>query len=168
MRSQQVAQWRVQSASLRETLGVSAEYSPWSQTARLLGIPRGERARDLLDIAYIDRMSKVRPGTSTQEALRGFWADSSQAVARRPWGLSCACMTTESVHYSFSHDFALSGYDQLRLQGYHIGSAPRSGSWALSNAQLKNLAGEAFCAPVAAMVCYAYWLNPQGVWWQAD
>ena len=43
---------------------------------------------------------------------------------------------------------------------------PRHGTFVLTNAQLKNLSGEAFTAPIAAMVLYSYWLNPWGIWFK--
>ena len=99
-----------------------------------------------------------------------FWADPSQMVGRKPWSVGMLrCLTQASWSYTFEHDFVLSGYDELRLQGVPLDCAPQGhGTVSFSDANLRSLAGEAFFCPVATAVVYGFYLNPFAAWWSEE
>lgn len=162
-----LAKWRVQSANLRSGLGVSNDYKPWTSVAKCTGIPQRRRYYDVLDLAWCHRMQEVVPGTTRAEAAANCWCEPTQMVGRKPWSVGLRCLLQGSHAYSFEHDFCLSGYDALRLQGAPLQCAPQDdGPTSFSDANIRSLAGEAFSAPIATCVAYAYFLNPHAAWWQ--
>ena len=100
------AKWKVHSACVRSALNLPGKSSPWTArgdvTLHGLGRPSA-RVLDVLDVAWSCRRNSM-PGTATSEDLkRGFWANVSQAVQRRPWGpLPLACKIT--IMYSFAEE----------------------------------------------------------------
>jgi len=158
--------WRKSSANVRSTIGVSADFRGWSSRPdiSLIGIPKTPRVLDLLDIGWAIQLAKFGPPgsvTSTQ-ARRGLWANVTQTVQRKPFGPP-GCLATHSLWYSYEHDFTIDGQDALRLQGFPLGSAPKS---SFTNAQLFDLAGEGFHAASVGSFLYAFLLNPYGPWWE--
>ncbi len=80
-------EWKQYSAKMRDEMGVSAKYAPWTQKPGILlrGVPHVPRYLDVLDMAWISRRKKC-PQLSEDEARMGFYADFSSAVQRSPWG----------------------------------------------------------------------------------
>ncbi len=72
---------------MRDDLGVSAKYAPWTTKSgvELKGVPRNPRYLDVLDMAWIHRRKK-HPTLSEQQAREGFYCDFATAVQRCPWG----------------------------------------------------------------------------------
>ena len=159
------AKWQVHSARVRSALNLRGKSSPWTArgdvTLHGLGRPSA-RVLDVLDVAWSCRRNSM-PGTATSEDLkRGFWANVSQAVQRRPWGPPpVACKST--IMYSFAEDRLLSGHGQLRAMGCPNGCAPRE---AFSEGQMRCLSGEQFSVPIICMLSFAFYCNPYADWWR--
>lgn len=164
----QFAEWRRQSATMREKYKVSPEYSPWSSQARLRGLTDNPRTRDLVDLAWIARSACFPEFANKAEIAKNFFVNTSQAVGRTPWSTGCMTLAQSTTVYSFEKDLALSGYDMLRLLGAPTGCAATTSTTKLTDSNLRSLAGEAYSAPVAGVVAYAFWLSPWGCWWRGD
>jgi hypothetical protein len=72
-------------------------------------------------------------------------------------------LTTSGIWYSYEFDLALDGHEWILLQGAPHGTTPET---SFSSRQLRDLGGEAFCAPSITTFAYAMYLNPYGRWWQ--
>ena len=88
--SKKNARWELHSAKLRDKLGISKQYAPWTTKAgiKLRGFPNNARERDILDCAWTERLRKTGARGSAEEemARAGFFADFSQSVEGKPWG----------------------------------------------------------------------------------
>jgi hypothetical protein len=73
-------------------------------------------------------------------------------------------MTTGSVMYSYEHDKTLSGKAHLQLLGH---PKDRMSRQIFSESKLRDLAGEGFSVPCAALVTFLCFANPHGEWWHA-
>lgn len=158
-----IARWRQESAKVRSALGMPADSTPWTgREVRLLGVPRLQRTRDLIDVAWGARLQAMA-GTNEQLAS-GYYTNLSQNVARRPWG-SCPALCTTTQIYSFSDDMTLSGMDHLLLMGFPRSCAPLR---AFSDHQLRSLSGEGFALACLMTVIYPFYLNPYAPWWHPE
>ena len=142
---------------------MSAAFNGWTGRAdvKLDGVPQAPRVLDVLDCAWAHRLATHPRDATSAQLARGFWANPSQAVQRRPWGTP-GCLTSSAVWYSFEKDTALDAEDCLRIQGLPT----RIQRHGLSEAEAKNLAGEAFSCPVATMFTAAWYYLPWGAWWE--
>ncbi len=134
--------------------------------AQLQGCPQTARVLDVLDCGWAARLASLPAGATTADARHGWWCNPSQSVSRTPWGALPPVSTIGSIAYSYEYDVALSGYDQLRVQGIPIHAAPQRGTDAFTDRQLRSLAGEAFCAPQMLSVAFAFYMNPFAPWWR--
>ena len=160
-------EWRKQSAAIRQKLDISSTYRGWTSQAgiRLLGVPKVERCKDVLDVSWSTRMRQLGLATPRKEAAKSWWTDPGQGVGRRCWGETPGTLCRNSIKYSHEFDFSLSGYDHLRLQGIPK-EEPGMAYARFSDDELKDLAGEAYFLPCAAMVMFSYYLNPHSPWWK--
>jgi hypothetical protein len=81
--------WRKHTAIVRDKLGVSASFAPWTTKPGIMlrGVPNNMRFRDVIDVAWITRLSKTRPqNISDEDARKSFYVDYAAAVQRSPWG----------------------------------------------------------------------------------
>jgi hypothetical protein len=155
-------EWRKHSGKVRSALGFSSSFSGWTdqQGTSLHGFPVSDRAYDVLDCAWASQLKKYPQTTPAAEMKRDFWANASQAVQRKPWGPE-RTFTTRSVWYSFEKDTTLDGSDLLRLAGLPA-QLDTSG---LSDADLRDLAGESFSCPIITALCTSFYYLPWGKWW---
>ena len=76
--------WQSHTADVRNKLGISREYNPWTVRPRsLTGVPTDARTCDLLNVAWAARLNN---SMSEAEAKEHFFVDISQGVQRRRWG----------------------------------------------------------------------------------
>ena len=80
--------WRTYSRNLRAEYGVASECRPWTGSGekRLIGPSTCERYREIMDIAFIDKLHRRQPGESAESVTRGFFVDLSQGVQFKKWG----------------------------------------------------------------------------------
>lgn len=160
--------WRAHSARVRGRLNIAADYEQWTGEEHLtdsisVNIPKPERMRDLLDIAWAVRQQKC-PGQSEHEMRKDWFCNLSQSVHRSPWG-AARTLCTSSLPYSFELGRALLGEDLMMLQGFH--KAVRGKCATFGHAAFQNLAGESFSLPCSSLVIYAFCLNSRAPWWQS-
>lgn len=164
--SASMQQWRKHSAVTRDRLKGSPSFSGWTQRpqAKLVGVPKTDRVRDLLNTGWAARLHECGgPGqVSTARAAESFWANVAQAVQRSPWG-NPGVLATSSHWYSYQFDFCLDGEDTLRLQGCPPFTAPLG---QVEDRHARTLAGEGFNIPCLSTFAYSMYLNPWGPWWK--
>ena len=122
---------------------------------RLAGVGDSRRVRELLDIAWGSRPHGQR--------TYPFYADYSQQVDRKPWGVAPPCLTTSTALYSYKADAVVTGTGLLALQGMAVSDVPALTS--LSDKDKTDLAGEAMFVPNVATILLAVFLNPESPWW---
>ncbi len=156
------AKWRSESSRLRSALNMPRDAKPWTGRAgvELRGVPNKEHLHDLLDIAFEDRRSKFETGTPTSDVVRGFMADLSQAVGRKAWSDGPGTARKNSIWYSFEYDCVLSGSCNMRLLGWGERFCE-----SFSESELRNLAGEGYSLPIAAVLTLLFYCNPHAIWW---
>lgn len=164
--------WKTHSVAMRDKLGVSAKYAPWSArpdvyAAKLLS----PRYKDVIDIAWTAHVQQSKaeaqrqgqPQPSDSDLRQGFFVDIGQAVQRRPWHrgpLRTICQG--SAIYSYEADGVLRPQQLLRLQG--LGTNLRVSR--LSDNEIRSLAGEGFTWPCIASALWAAYLEPEAPWWK--
>ena len=151
------ASWKVETAKLRDKLGVSPGYSPWTKRPSFVarGVSLTPRVKDLIDVVAAKRMkSHLGP---VESAVSGVALDISQSHSRptftSKYGV-CPCLTTASMLYSYDDDSLLSAREHMYLQGH-----PKSIQVpdALTARNLRQLAREGMALPclglcIAALV----------------
>ena len=168
--------WVVHSAQVRSKLKVPHDWMPWSDVSELHGIPNtSRRAIELLNIGYIIVLKEAQrqatlkrnPKPYRPELLsRGFFADISQAVQRKPFG-PLSTLHTNSWWYSYEHDIVLPGLVHVALNGF-----PSNLEWGVfgdtpqqQGCAARRLMGESFSLPVAATVVMAAFMTHGAPWW---
>ena len=94
---QKCEKWLTHTAKLRDQMGVTTDYSPWTSRRglKLLGFPDCDRARDLVNMAWADRIRKAKGRTDLETLRSDYYVDLAQAVQRKPWGgLGTICQGT--------------------------------------------------------------------------
>ncbi len=83
-------EWRKHCANLRHEMGVSSEFRPWSSKPgiKMQSMPQNERFREVVELAWIDRLIRTRAAGITDEKTQraGYFVDYSQSGHRKPWG----------------------------------------------------------------------------------
>jgi hypothetical protein len=81
--------WMRHARAVRTELGLTSELCPWSSLGKtLLGPLTGDRYRECLDIAFLDRMlNSTCSDKSPDNLVRGFYCDISQGVQMKKWGV---------------------------------------------------------------------------------
>lgn len=164
--AKQYTRWRGESAATRARLGISSGWCGWTGLEGISchGIARSnERALDVLDCAWAWRLKRLGGTADVVEARKGFFADTSQSVARMPWSTCVKTLCQSSCIYSFELDRVLDGQDTMMLQGWS-----RNGLSSFGSDLLRHLSGEGYTLPCAAVVLYSYWLNASAPWWIVD
>jgi hypothetical protein len=138
-------------------------YKPWSGhpgQEQTPGIARGSRELEVLECAWFTRL-KANPDMSHEDAKKHFFVDVSQCVSRSPWGRPPS-LCRRTCTFSFEGSFCLTGADELMALGFGERISYNHG---MTDFAIKDLAGEAFAAPCAAMVLQALFLNKSAPWW---
>ena len=156
--------WQALEASVRDKHQLPSDARPWTSRpgVQLRGLADSERQRGVLDVGFAVHQ-KRNPGLSAHELTKILWANPSQSLDRMPVTTTPATLTTSTELYSFAHDTVLSGEAVLRGMGWPRGYVPAE---RFTEAEVRNLAGECYSAPVMAQVAFAYYLNPWAPWWQ--
>ena len=133
----------------------------------MVGVPKSDRVRDVLDVRYGAAHKAGRPGASAQEIASGLCANVSQCVTRnvRIGNTPIGTLTRNAVLYSYVHDCILSGVDHMKLMGWPDDMCPGE---TFSDHELRIFAGDQFSLPVAALIMHVAWCNPFGPWWGKD
>ena len=157
------AQWRKHSSVWRSKLKLPKTSRPWTgKKGRLLkGVPRTERATDLIDIAFAHQMA-ANPGVPTAEAIRSLWVDLATSVERSPWGESLTTARQNTIYSSFAKDSVLSGASNMALLGWPRSACIRD---EFTKRELRSLAGEGYSLPWAGVLNYLLYANPHAPWW---
>jgi hypothetical protein len=156
-----LTRWREHSSNMRRELQVPLKYAPWTSQShiQLRGV-RTERSRELIDIAWCDRLASF-PGIPWEVLAKGFYVDLSTSVHFRPWrhdSIMALCKGT--VVYSFEADMCFRGRHNLATMGM-----PNAWGARLGDASSQRMAGQAFAAPCIASATMAFYLNKYGPWW---
>ena len=100
---------KAQSVQARDAINISAGYVEWTKSAALFGVPKLDRNKDILDIAWAHRVIQKLERTSAPplraDMARSFFCDLSQSVKRKPWSESIPTLTTTSRIYTYEKDF---------------------------------------------------------------
>ena len=165
LKKSKLTQWKKHTAHLRSQRGFAAHGDdgahPWTSNHKMSGVPDNDRFRDCIDVGYL-LARQSNPGLDSDDLVRGYWCDYSQAVQTKPFFRETLATTaTSSAYYSYEHDLALPALTHLRLLGW-----PRSfGSSCTSNA-IRSLAGEAVSIPIWSQILFIHYCNPWAPWWQ--
>jgi hypothetical protein len=102
------------------------------------------------------------PGPDGQYA----YADLSQSISRSPWSLGAfPCLTTGSSVFAFQAQCIIRGAGCLQLMGWPQ-SRIQLANGSCSSGQMRTMAAEAMHIPSLASAMWAFYLNPEGPWWQ--
>ena len=170
MKDSRFAKWKQKSVATRDFHKLPPLDSPLGRPyttrpgVRLQGLCNSERQCDALDIVF-SLMQLHSPNTPFEELIKGKWTNPTQCVSRLRATTRPATPLTSSELYSFEKDGVLSGEAVMRALGWPKHKCPMS---QFSEAELRNLAGDAFSPAIAAVNSYAFWLNPYAPWWRND
>jgi hypothetical protein len=87
----------------------------------LRGIGRTARQDDLIDFAFLKTCidAGVDPGAAaSMRCAEHLYVDTSQDVARSPWGHQLKCVTTSTKLYSYGQDRAVMPMEIMRAYGW--------------------------------------------------
>lgn len=169
--------WPVHSAQVRSRLKVPHDYRPWTPVATLSNVPKHTpRVIELLDIGFIhvqkeaQRLAHLKRNPIAYEPkalLKGYWADFSQAVQRKPFG-PLGTLHTGSWLYSYEFDVGVPGIGHVALQGFpsNLDFSVFGEDLAAQHSAARKLMGESFSMPVAAQIVTAAFLTPGAPWWK--
>ena len=141
---------------------MSPHYRPWTcQGKKLYNVPKTERVQEAIDIAW---------GSHSQRCVADdkrfpFYQDVSQCVSRHTWGSSVPCITRSSLVYDFKRDQILSSKALLAMQGLPVPDMKLDSLPDVSEADLRDLAGECMFLPSLGSILLAVFLNRDAVWW---
>ena len=167
--------WLHNSACMRPRLGVAHDWTPWTSSASLHGVPKHvSRVPEVLDIGFIQKIQEAqkRPIKSfnalpcNPEAIKvGYWTDYSQVLQRKPAG-SLPTLHTNAFVYSHEQDVALPGTASLGFHGYPSDlDLSGSGNCAHSHSSnVRDLMGASFSLPCGAPAVVAACMTLASPW----
>ena len=120
-----------------------------------------ERERDVLSLCY-QYERKRQPSASESALIQDLVADVSQNGDRACWSRGVRSLVQHSEIYLFEQDRVVTGAECFSLLGSPLREHRAGICKALSQKQLKGLAGEAFGAPCAALAAVALLISLQG------
>ena len=154
--------WYQDSCNMREKLGASNQYKPWTSRSNFkgTGMSKTLRTLDILDIVFIEALRKEKKFLAAQRSLRRTYVDISQSHSRKvvTWqnGIT-PTVTTSTEMYSFGLDRVITPVEILRLHGHENPVIPKG----MSYRDLKRLAGEGMAVPCIASVIWCIFLTRQ-------
>ena len=152
--------WQKTRVATRRQLGMSLAMQPWTPRASLRGLPRRERALEQLDTCFWKMFKKHE---DEQQWLSRTFVHVFQNTARTPVTEHMPCFLTKSDIYSFGKDQVVSGMGHLQAMGWPVDRVP---STIASDAQCRDLAGQSFSVPTAALLQAIMIANPWAPWHQ--
>jgi hypothetical protein len=156
--------WRNDSKNMRSKLKIAPNHRPYTggrngkDKVALPGVPDSERMRDLLDVAWADRM-KSGKGTSN------FYCNVSEGVARKPWTDGIKTFTTRACMYDFERARVISTIEVFAIHGYPVGDMDLD---SCSEHELHTLVGQCMSLPCCATIEMAFFLNSFAPWWDCS
>ena len=113
-----------------------------------------ERAKDIIDGAWLHQRLRTDSDISDQELEKAFFADTSQCMTRKPWAYhDLPTLTTSSTIWSYSRKRYMLAEEHLRTLGF--GDVPGCLTLdmkGMSQAALKSLSGEGMALPCIGMI----------------
>ena len=88
------------------------DFTPWTPTAKLEGVPPNPRALDCIQVAYWSWLKQV--ATQTVPKSPDLCVDISQGVERKSWSPTPRTLSKTSQVYVFPLDRVLDGEDGLQ------------------------------------------------------
>ena len=159
------SRWRSRSVDARRARKLPSDSKLWTSRpeVKLRGLPDSQRQRDYLDVLFGSAVVQ-NPGVDAASLAKNLWGDPSQNVDRIPkkHKKGVGTLTTSTALYSFECDAVLSGAAGIQLMGWHRGAAPME---QVSESTARNLAGDSFSVPLAALMQCALFWNPHTPWW---
>eukprot|EP00435_Cladocopium_sp_Y103_P009938 s1246_g2.t1 len=143
--------WKLQAMELRNTLPLDRRRAtPWSNKARLQGLPGTDRVKEMIDLAYLCTEASLKAAglpSSPDQVTATLSVDVSQNAARKAWG-SLRTLCTSSSIYLYGQDRAMLPIEGLRLMGFGT-RASRAGG--LSDGEVVDLVGNCMAVPSVAL-----------------
>ena len=149
--SEQHPKWKIQSLQMRQGFPLERQQAtPWSLKARLQGLPKTDRVKEMVDLGYLATemafKAQGRPIHSSN-IVQNLSIDVSQNCVRRPWG-NLRTFCTGSQVYLYQQDRVLIPQETLRLLGFGCDQVATRG---LSDKEITDLAGNAMSVPSVAL-----------------
>ena len=134
--------WKLTHQKVRADYHIATDSVMWSTQHKLRGVPQGAaRVRDCIDLAY-----QVVTAKDADADLTNLLVDISQDGSRQAWSSHLRSLTKTSSFYSYQVDRLLCASETLSALGF-----PTHLSWQnMSEAQIRDLAGESFAVPCAS------------------
>ena len=149
---------------MRNKLGMPINARPWTSLPHVQ-CRFTPREADAVDVAYFKVLARARgvsQDTSRTDLVKSLFVNASQNVDYSTVRDVCPCIGRNAHIYSFERDCWLTGLVLLRSLGWN--KRPCS-EGLLSNAQLRELAGDGYSAPTIGALIYMFALNEKGPWW---
>eukprot|EP00929_Paragymnodinium_shiwhaense_P029996 TRINITY_DN17077_c0_g1_i1.p2 TRINITY_DN17077_c0_g1~~TRINITY_DN17077_c0_g1_i1.p2 ORF type:complete len:522 (+),score=113.64 TRINITY_DN17077_c0_g1_i1:208-1773(+) len=154
-------EWKGRSAKARTAMDITFDYAPY--LARMQVSPKGvslPRELDVIEVAWATYLKEYVKGTRHGQELNPerFHVDVSQDVTRKPWALdSMRCLTKNSKPFIGSQNRILMPAENFLCQGRKPLMFPKH----FAEMHIRDLAGEGFFAPVAALAVLGYFLSAE-------
>ena len=143
--------WPELHQKFKEAKPIDYQYS-WVANHNVTGLARNKkRELDCIDIAWNYELSQS--GLTAEQLQQELIIDLSQSLSRASWSRNkVRAITTGSTYYVYSLDRIITGSEHFTLLGMPL---PAEIASSISERQLREMAGEAFAAPVAAVAMLA-------------
>ena len=164
-RRHKFAEWVAQSSKVRAEHGIPKHDKPWSQRRgiQMSGVPARPRVVDLLDVGFALRQRALGHYATSAELRRSYYCDISGSVERKPFAVHPFVFRRNSFLYSYETDSVLSGAAQLEVMGWPRRLLPSAS--VISDSEYRDLSGECYSVPIAAVLNMCFYCNPWGPWW---
>ena len=160
--------WPAQSRAARTRIGLAHSLHPWTSRVgvSLAGVPPGGRCREVIDCCWW-KLRCGRPGETDAAVAKDAWAHISQSISeqRLPFSQPLApCLLSNSLLYSFELDTCISALAHMQIMGWP--SSYCDDDSVLTEGELRDLSGNCFSVPLAAIVSSAMVMNRHASWWR--
>ena len=106
--------WKKHTADKRAELGMSAGSMPWTgEGIERPGVPECERIRQLINVAWHDRLKKFK-SRNEDEAKKNFFAHVCQSVHFNPWGQTGFSDSHSYISMCFVLAFLVQAFNSCR------------------------------------------------------
>lgn len=92
--------WQSHDVDIRGSLGMPPDHKPWTQHAKLVGVPARDRFRSTIDVAYFAWL-KQQANDKPVPRMPRWCVDISQGVERKPWSSTPRTLLQHSLTYVF-------------------------------------------------------------------
>ena len=145
----------------RAKLGLASNGMPWTDMGKQFrGVPKSMRQHDVINVCYWAR--RLESKLPLNELVKETYVNLSQSVDRVPKAVGhVPCYGPASLMYSLEKDAVISGSGQMMALGW---PSSRVSSALMTDAELRDLGGNAYSLCVCAVVQSALALNPFAPW----